>query len=86
MRDPEVLGCKELGLGQCPSSNIFRQNNICMSAIVGSQYGATTGAAESLIAHGQIHSQGRLTTPSRGNRKIRQEIEILKATKRLNKV
>jgi hypothetical protein len=30
-----------------------------MSAVVGSQYGATTGAAESLIA--QLHSHDKLT-------------------------
>jgi hypothetical protein len=34
-------------------------------------------AAESLIA--QLHSQGKLITPRRENRKIRHEIEILKA-------
>jgi hypothetical protein len=55
-----------------------------MSAVVGSQYGATTGAAESLIA--QLHSQGKLTTPSRENRKIRHENEIFKANERLRKV
>jgi hypothetical protein len=48
-----------------------------MSAVLSSQYGATTGAAESLRA--QLHSQGTLTTPRRENRKIRHEIEILKA-------
>jgi hypothetical protein len=42
-----------------------------------SQYRDTTVAAESLIA--QLYSQGKLTTPSRENRKIRHEIEILKA-------
>jgi hypothetical protein len=40
-------------------------------------YGATTIAAESLIA--QLHSQGKLTTPRRENRKIRHEIKTLKA-------
>jgi hypothetical protein len=54
---------KSPGLGQCPSSKIFRQNNICLSAVVGSQSGATTRAAESLIAH--LQSQGELTTPRR---------------------
>jgi hypothetical protein len=37
-------------LGQCPSSTFFRQNNISMSSVVGSQYGAMTEAVESLIA------------------------------------
>jgi hypothetical protein len=53
--------------------NIFRQNNICMRAVVDSQYGATAVAVESLIT--QLHSQGKLTSPSRENRKIRHEIE-----------
>jgi hypothetical protein len=48
-----------------------------MSAVVGSQYGATTVTALSLIA--QLHSQGKLTTLRRENRKIRHEIEMLKA-------
>jgi demethoxyubiquinone hydroxylase (CLK1/Coq7/Cat5 family) len=49
-----------------------------MSAVVGYQYdGATTVAAENLIA--QLHSQGKLTTLRRKNRKIRYEIEVLKA-------
>jgi hypothetical protein len=84
MRAPEALstGFKEPGLGQCPSSKIFRQNNICMSAVVGSQYGATTGAAENLIA--QLHSQGKLTTPRCENRKIPNE--NLKTNKRLHLV
>jgi protein-L-isoaspartate O-methyltransferase len=43
---------------------------------VGSSYGATTEVPASLIA--QLHSQGKLTTPRRVNRKIRHEIEILK--------
>jgi hypothetical protein len=47
------------------------------TAVVNSQYGATTVAAESLID--QLHSQGKPITPSRENRKIRHEIEILKA-------
>jgi hypothetical protein len=50
-----------------------------MTAVVDSQYGATTVAAESLIA--QLHTQGKLTTPRRENRKIQHEIEILKANK-----
>jgi hypothetical protein len=41
------------------------------------QYGATTLAAESVIA--QLDSQGKLTTPRRENRKIRHENEISKA-------
>jgi hypothetical protein len=65
---------KSPGLGPCPSSKIFSPNNICMSAVEGSQYGATTGAAKSLIA--QLHSQGKLTTPRRENRKIQHENEI----------
>jgi hypothetical protein len=48
-----------------------------MSAVVGSQYGATAGAAESLRA--QLQSEGKLTTPRRENWKIRHENEILKA-------
>jgi hypothetical protein len=48
-----------------------------MSAALGSQYGATAEAAESLVA--QLHSQGKLTTPRRENKKIRPEIEILKS-------
>jgi hypothetical protein len=49
-----------------------------MRAVADTQYGATTGAAESLIA--QLYAQGKLTTPIRKNRKIRHEIEILKAS------
>jgi hypothetical protein len=37
-----------------------------MSAVVGSQYGATTVATESLIAHGQ----GKLTTEDQKIKKI----------------
>jgi hypothetical protein len=33
-------GTKSPGLGQFPSSQFFSQNNICMSPVVGSQYGA----------------------------------------------
>jgi hypothetical protein len=51
---------KSPGLGQCPCSKFFRKNNIGMSAVVGSHYRATTGAAESLIV--KLHSQGKLTT------------------------
>jgi hypothetical protein len=68
----------------CEKGLIFRQNTICMNAIVGSLYGSTTEAAESLIA--QLHSQGKLTKPRRENRKIRHEIEILIANERLHKV
>jgi hypothetical protein len=55
----------------------FRQNNICMSPVLGSWYGATTEAAESLLA--VLHSQGKLTTPRRKNRKIRHKIKIIKS-------
>jgi hypothetical protein len=49
-------------MGLLPSSILFRQNNICMSAALGSQNrGATTVAAESIIA--QLHSQSTLTIP-----------------------
>jgi hypothetical protein len=41
-------------------------------------------AAESLIA--QLHSQGKLITPGRENRKIWHENEILKANERLHNV
>jgi hypothetical protein len=44
-----------------------------MSTVVGSQYGDTTVAAESL------DSQGKLTMLRRENLKIRHENEILKA-------
>jgi hypothetical protein len=49
-----------------------------MSAVVGPKYGATTGAAESLIA--KLHSQGKLTKQRRENQKILHENEILKDT------
>jgi hypothetical protein len=55
-----------------------------MSAVVGSQFGATAGAAESLLA--QLHSQRKLNTPRRENQKIHHENEILKANERLHKV
>jgi hypothetical protein len=48
-----------------------------MSAVLSSHYGATTVAAEILKA--ELHSLVKLTTPRRENRKIRHEIEILKA-------
>jgi hypothetical protein len=44
---------------------------------VGSQYEATTVAAESLAA--QLDSQSRLTTPRCENQKIQHENEIVKA-------
>jgi hypothetical protein len=56
---------------------LFRQNNICMGAALGSQYRAMTVAAELLIA--QLHSQSKLTTAWHENRKIRYENELLKA-------
>jgi hypothetical protein len=68
MRAPEALST---GLKRAPDwdrvylDKFFRQNNIFMSAVVGSQYAATTGAPESLIA--QLHSQGKLTTQRREN-------------------
>jgi hypothetical protein len=76
MRAPKTQygAAKSPGLGQVLSSKIFRQTSICMSAVVGSQYGAITVAAASLIA--QLDSQGKLTTPRRENRKIRHENEI----------
>jgi hypothetical protein len=80
MRAPETPStgtAKSPGLGQCPSSKFVRRNNICMRAVLDSQYEATTVAAECPIA--QLHSQDKLTTPSRENWKIRHEIEILKA-------
>jgi hypothetical protein len=56
---------------------LFRQNNICMGAALGSHYGAMTVAAEILIA--QLHSKSRLTTAWNENRKIRYENKLLKA-------
>jgi hypothetical protein len=50
-----------------PSSTFSHQTSICLSAVVGSQYRATTVAAESLIA--QLDSQGKLTMPRRENKK-----------------
>jgi hypothetical protein len=63
------------------STRLLRAPDICMRAVVGSEYGATTVAAESLIA--QLHSQSKLTTLSHEKRKIRHEIEILKQMNRL---
>jgi hypothetical protein len=68
---------KSPGLGLFPSSKIFLKNNIYMSALVTPSAGLYTVAAESLKI--QLHSQGKLTTPRRENRKIRHEIEISKA-------
>jgi hypothetical protein len=58
---------------------LFRQNNICMGAALGSQYGATgmTVAAEILIA--QLHSQSKLTTAWHENWKIRYKTKLFKA-------
>jgi hypothetical protein len=56
---------------------LFRQNNICIGAALGSQYGAMTVAVEILTA--QLHSQSKLTTAWHENQKIRYENELLKA-------
>jgi hypothetical protein len=56
---------------------LFRLNNFCMGAALGSQYGAMTVAAEILIA--QLHSQSKLTTAWHKNRKILYKNELLKA-------
>jgi hypothetical protein len=58
---------------------LFRQNNICMGAALGSQYRyrAMTLAVEILIA--QLPSQSKLTTAWHENWKIRCENELLKA-------
>jgi hypothetical protein len=48
-----------------------------MSPVVGSQYGATKGTVESLVA--QLHSQSKLTTPRLENQKILHKNEIYKA-------
>jgi hypothetical protein len=56
---------------------LIRQNNICMGAALGSQYGAMTVAAEILIAH--LHSKSKLTMAWHENRKIRYKNEVLKA-------
>jgi hypothetical protein len=55
---------------------LFPQNNICMGAALGSQYGAMTVAAEILIA--QLHSQSKLTTAWHKNLKILYENEAKK--------
>jgi hypothetical protein len=57
---------------------LFRKNNICMGAALGSQYGAMTVAAEILII-AQLYSQSKLTTAWHKNWKIRYENELLKA-------
>jgi hypothetical protein len=54
---------------------LFRQNNFCMGAALGSQYGAMTVAAEILIA--QLHSQSKLTLAWHENQKIRYENKLL---------
>jgi hypothetical protein len=75
---PELqIVVKSPGVGQCPASKFFRQNNICMKAVVDSQYVAMTVAADKLGA--QLHSQRKLTTPRHENQKIRHENELLKA-------
>jgi dTDP-4-amino-4,6-dideoxygalactose transaminase len=56
---------------------LFRQNNICMGAALGSQYRAMTIAAEILIA--QLHSQSKLTAAWHENQKIWYKNELLKA-------
>jgi hypothetical protein len=58
-----------------PDSKFFRQNNICMGAALGSQYGAMTVAAEILIA--ELHSQSKLTMAWHKNQKIWYENELL---------
>jgi hypothetical protein len=71
---------KSTGLGQFPSSKFFRQNNICMSPVVGSHCGATVCQKlrqVSVIA--QLYPHGKLTTPRCENQKIRHENEIFKA-------
>jgi hypothetical protein len=54
----------------------FCQKRFCMSPLVGSQYGATIEAAESLLA--QLDSQSKLATgtPRRKNLKIQHKIEF----------
>jgi hypothetical protein len=75
---PELrIVVKSPGVGECPASKFFCQNNICMKAAVDSQYGAMMVAADRLGA--QLHSQCKLTTPRNENRKIRHENELLKA-------
>jgi hypothetical protein len=54
--------------GVWPASMLFRENNICMGAVLGSQYGPMTVAAEILIA--QLHSQSKLTTACHKNQKF----------------
>jgi hypothetical protein len=75
---PELrIVVKSPGVGQCPASKFFRQNNICMKAVGDSQYGAMMVAADGLGA--QLHSQCKLTMPRHKNRKIQHENELLKA-------
>jgi hypothetical protein len=66
----------------CKASNystIFPPKRLLFTPVVGSQYGATAEAAESLIA--QIKSQSKLATLRRKKRKIRYENEINKKRK-----
>jgi hypothetical protein len=66
---PELrIVVKSPGVGQCPASKFFRQNNNCMKDVVDSQYGAMTVAADRLGA--QLLSQCKLTTPRHKNRKV----------------
>jgi hypothetical protein len=59
MRAPDALtpGLQRAppGMAQFQSSILFRQNNICMSAALGYQNGATTVATEVLIAQLQSY-------------------------------
>jgi hypothetical protein len=65
---PELrIVVKSPGVGQCPASKFFRQNNTCMKAVVDSQYGAMTVAADRLGA--QLLSQCKLTMPRHENQK-----------------
>jgi hypothetical protein len=85
MRAPDSSNNSKYGAGlqepQTGAVSIFKmfppKPHLHEPRVVGSQYGAITGAAESLIA--QPHSQSKLTTPRGKNRKIRHKNEILKA-------
>jgi hypothetical protein len=56
---------------------LFHQNNICVGAALGSQYGAMTVDVEFLIA--QLYSQRKLTMAWHKNQKIGYKNELLKA-------
>jgi hypothetical protein len=45
----EYGAAKSPELGQCPSSKFFCQNNICMSPVLGSQYGAKAAESSALL-------------------------------------